>query len=130
MEKLTITKIVRYTTNKEGEKLINRNGKPYERVSIKTEEKGDKWISGFGSRSNQEWKEGDVVEVNVVQNGEYLNFETPRSAISPNEFNDLKVRMDSIESRLSALEMGGEEPTSDDSNVPFWCSLLIKVAQQ
>jgi len=119
MEKLTITKIVRYTTNKEGEKLINRNGKPYERVYITTEEKGDKWISGFGSRSNQEWKEGDVVEVNVVQNGEYLNFETPRSSVSPQALEDLKMRLENIESRLSALEMGGEEPTPDDSNVPF-----------
>jgi len=121
MEKLTLVNVYRTTTNKEGEKLINRNGKPYERVSIKAEEKGDKWISGFGSRSNQNWAEGDVVEVNVVQNGEYLNFETPRSSVSPQALDDLKVKIENIESRLSKLEMGKEEPTSDDNNpdLPF-----------
>jgi len=37
-----------------------------------------KWISGFQNSANKDWKEGDEVEVTIKQNGEYLNFETPK----------------------------------------------------
>lgn len=52
-------------------------GKPYESVGIKTQEYGDKWLSGFGRADNKSWKAGDTVDVNVVEKGEYLNFEMP-----------------------------------------------------
>lgn len=78
MTKLTLTKV--YTTNKdkEGNELKSKKGIPYTRMSIKAQEYGDKWISGFQNKDNKDWKEGDTVEVEIKENGEYLNFETPK----------------------------------------------------
>lgn len=73
--KLTITKIYRNNKSKEGVPFVSKKGNPYVKVSIKTQEYGDKWLSGFGGGWNMGWKEGDVVEVEVKPNGEYLNFE-------------------------------------------------------
>lgn len=78
METITLTKI--YTTNKDkaGNQLMSKNNKPYTRMSIKCSEHGDKLISGFQNQQNQNWKEGDKVEVIIKENGQYLNFETPK----------------------------------------------------
>lgn len=77
MTKVTLTKI--YTTDKDksGNPLKSKTGNPYTRLSIQTKEYGDKWISGFQNKSNQNWKEGDTVEIIIKENGQYLNFETP-----------------------------------------------------
>jgi hypothetical protein len=68
---LTITQISRK------DKTSAKSGKPFESVGIKTQEYGDKWLSGFGRADNKSWKVGDTVDVNVVEKGEYLNFEMP-----------------------------------------------------
>lgn len=54
------------------------SGKPYTSLSIKAKEYGDKWLSGFDSNETKNWNIGDVVEVEVVQKGEYLNFTVPK----------------------------------------------------
>ena len=74
IKKLRLTRVFRNTKDKDGKDLINKNNKPYERVSIKTEEYNDKWLSGFGNDNNKEWKEGDEVTLEVVEKGQYLNF--------------------------------------------------------
>lgn len=57
-------------------------GKPYTSLSIKTIEHGEKFLSGFGSKDNAYWKEGEKVEITVnevLKDGKtYLNFETPK----------------------------------------------------
>lgn len=78
MEKVTLTKIYTTDKDKQDNPLKSKDGKPYTRMSIKTQEHGDKWISGFQNSVNKNWKEGDEVEVTIKQNGEYLNFETPK----------------------------------------------------
>ena len=78
MEKVKITKIYRSTEDKNGNKLVNKNGIAYTRLSLKTLQHGEKYLSGFGSKENENWKEGDEVEIIIKQNGEYLNFETPK----------------------------------------------------
>lgn len=117
MEKLTLTKVFRATTNRDGTPLVSKNGKPYTRLLLKAEKYGDKWISGFGNSSNASWKDGDTVEVQVTQNGDYLNFETPK-------------REDKIEARLKKLEdavFGGAKTTApkaaDDDKLPDYPEL-------
>lgn len=71
--KLTLTHISRFDKT-------SKTGKPFVSVSIKAQEYGEKYISGFGNKANQDWKVGDVVEVEKVeQKGQYLNFEMPKS---------------------------------------------------
>lgn len=43
-------------------------------VSIMTEQYKDKWLGGWEDDVNKDWKEGDDVDVQIEQNGEYLNF--------------------------------------------------------
>lgn len=77
MEKLTITRVFRSDKDKEGKPLKTKDGRAYEKIAIKTKEYGDKWLSGFGSNWNGSWKEGDIIQVDVEANGEYLNIKKP-----------------------------------------------------
>lgn len=95
MQKVTLKKVYSTDTDKEGNKLMGKNGKPYTRMSIQTEEHGDRWISGFQNASNKEWKEGDTVELVVEEKGEYLNFKVPNKS-------DAKVG--ELEARVAKLE--------------------------
>lgn len=44
-----------------------KTGKPYTSLSLKATEYGDRFISGFGSKESENWKAGDVVEVEVTE---------------------------------------------------------------
>ena len=77
MKNLTLTSIQRYNKDKEGNPLKTKDGRPYTRLVIRCKEYGDKMLSGFDSIQTQSWREGDTVEVEVEQKGEYLNFKIP-----------------------------------------------------
>ncbi len=70
MEQITIAEINRYN------KTSKSTGKPFVSVAIKTSD--GRSISGFGNKDNEHWQSGDVVEVDITQKGEYLNFTTPK----------------------------------------------------
>jgi hypothetical protein len=101
---LHLTKVYRSSKDKNGNPLKTRAGKPYERVSIKTQEYGDKWLSGFGATWNGNWQDDSVVNVEVEESGQYLNFKR----IDP---------MIELEQRVSKLEAavfkGGNNFMSD-----------------
>ncbi len=78
MEKLKLTRVNRTTSDKEGNALKTKDNRPYTRLSIKTEQYPDKWISGFDGPTTKDWKVGDEVEAEVVPNGEYLNLKIPK----------------------------------------------------
>lgn len=104
---VTLTKI--YTTNKDkaGNPLKSAKGVPYTRMSIKTEEHGDKWISGFQNKESINWKEGDTVEVEVTQSGEYLNFSTPKKEDKlAHDIESINIKLGSIYSILQAMYKG------------------------
>lgn len=103
MEK--ITNIYRTSKDKNGSPLKTRDGREYTRISIKTQEHGVKWISGFENYQNANWKEGDVVDIEVTTNGEYLNFKS-------------LSKLDLLERRVEALEKlinkPNDKPQNDD----------------
>lgn len=105
--KAVLTKVYRTNKDKQGNKLKTKDGREYERISIKTQEHGDKWLSGFGAPWNDSWNEGDIVNVNVETRGEYLNF----SKVDP---------MEEVESRLKRLEdaVFSKGPIIEDSDLP------------
>lgn len=98
MQKLTITGIWRNTTDKQGNPLKSAKGFPYTKLSFKCKEHGDKYIGGFGNKENEGWQIGDVVEVIIKENGQYLNFEMPKKEDINNE------RIETLEKRISDLE--------------------------
>lgn len=93
-----------------------KTGKPYVSLSVKCNEYGDKYLSGFGSEDNQDWKVGDTVEVEVATKGDYLNFSTPKGAptrqvASTNyqpalDTNRLEVKIDAVLNAINTL--GGQ----------------------
>ena len=79
--------------NKDGSNYVDKNGKPFIRVSI-TAEGLERSASALVYRNIDpiySWKAGDEVQAIVEQNGEYLNI---RAA----------GRLDMLESRIEALE--------------------------
>ena len=107
--KVKITQIYRSDKDKNGNLLKTADGRPYERIAIKTAEYGDRWISGFGNRRNRDWRVGDVVDIEISEvekDGQiYLNFETPS-------------RLDLLEERIGALEVQVDALISERINKP------------
>ena len=94
MEKLTIKKIFKSTKKKDGTPY------PYPRCSIITQERGEVWISGKWDDTTDKWKEGDIVDIQVEQKGNFLNFYIPET---PSE-----KRIRELEARVLKLENGFE----------------------
>lgn len=94
-EKIKIKNIVHYNTDKSGNYYLTKDGRRYTRCVITTED--GRVMSGFGSKFTRNLKEGDEVELEVIQSGEYLNFKVP------------KVDIYSLEKRIKVLEEKIEE---------------------
>lgn len=97
IEKLTLTKIS-FMDQRDGKQLISKTGKPYTMVFIEAADGvkysmyADHTMGAKKLEIAQSWKEGDVVEVNLTQNGQYLNFDIPS-------------KQDYLETRISRLEL-------------------------
>ena len=99
-QKLTITSITRYSNDKEGKPLVTKDNRPYTRLVLKAKEYGDKVLSGFDSYQTKTLKEGDTIEAEVTQNGEYLNFRLP------NKEDRLFKQMEEISGKLVKMNNG------------------------
>ena len=79
--KLKIEKLYRNDKDKNGNPLINKQGKPYSKINVVADEK---FYSGFSGKWNESWKVGDEVEVEVEEtqyNGKtFYNIKAPASA--------------------------------------------------
>lgn len=118
--KLTLTQVFATNKDKNGNQLTSKDGKPYTRMSIKANEYGDKWISGFKNKSNENWKSGDEVECIVEQKGEYLNFSLPKGGMSNegmekilNLLTTIRLEVSQIKEHVVPAKMG-KVPTSID----------------
>lgn len=79
-EKVTISRISFFNKDKDGNNLVNKQGKPYTRVLIDTAD--GRTMSGFKNQTTENWNEGDEVEVEVSEreyNGKtFYNFNVPK----------------------------------------------------
>lgn len=75
--KLTLTKVFISDKDKNGQPLVGQNGRPYKKIAIKAREYGERWLSGFVSSWNENWREGQTVDAEVEQRGDYLNLKRP-----------------------------------------------------
>lgn len=123
--KTRLTNIKVYTNDKDGKPLKTKDGKPYTRMNIQIESHGDKWISGFGNARNKSWQIGDEIDVEVKENGQYLNFEMPKlvpAGMNPEALNELKVAISMLHSdvkHILAILSKPDEPEISPSDVPF-----------
>ncbi len=119
MEKITITRIAR--SNK-----TSSAGKSYVSLGIQANEYGEQWLNGFGNKSNENWNNGDTVEVTIekktVNGKEYLNFETPKSSRGADN-SEVLTKLGKIEYKLDTIikHLSGEDMldrNSDGSPTP------------
>ena len=117
--KLTLTQVQRFTNDKEGNPLKTRDGRPYTRLLIRAKEYGDKSLSGFDGEQAKDWKEGQEVEVEVEQKGEYLNFKLPKKE-NPNakQFEEVLGRLVKIELMLQQIGNAVVPKKKDDYPTP------------
>lgn len=96
--KLTLTQVNRTP------RVSKKTGKPFVSVGIKANEYGDKWLSGFASIENADWEAGDVVDANVEQKGEYLNFTVPKRDSAPTgDINRVEIKVDQALAQLNTI---------------------------
>lgn len=91
--KVTLDKIFR--KEKEGSK-----GK-YISVGLKTPQYPDKWINGFEDDTTKHWKDGDEVEIELIEKDGYLNFKTVGVYIG--DAISKGTQLDRIEQKLNEL---------------------------
>ncbi len=110
MEKITYIK--RNNTNQKGDLLVGKNGKPYVRVSLKVESKGDRYISGFAGVDNADWEVGDEVEMTITEstsldkNGKpYLNFTTKKAEVGSAALGALDEKLEDLLNKVTGISM-------------------------
>lgn len=115
--KVKLTKVFRDHKHKDTKQpLISKDGNPYSKIAIKTEEHREKWLSGFGNSANYFWKKGDVVEVEITEaNGGFLNF-TNEGTMLDTMFKALELRVLKLERSLNKKASGGEVVGDVDFN--------------
>jgi len=120
-----------------GAPLINKKDQPYIMVNIESIEgmKASMYIGQFNGAWDKKldivsnWKQGDLVKVNIEENGQYLNFSLPTKT------DELEVRVEKLETALFGSkateshnvpqtppnnnEQGQEVDPTDISKIPF-----------
>lgn len=130
--KVTLTKVQRSTTNKDGEPYISKNtGKPFTICRIWTVEHGEKSLGGFDSYATDKLKEGDEVEIIIEESGQYLNFKMPSDKVTRKEFDALDARVKALEAKPLTRNRGSNldeyeakqkmenPPEEDGDDLPF-----------
>ena len=110
MTQVTITKVYRSDKDKNGNVLMSKAGRPYTKLAIKTKEYGDRWLSGFDNKDTSSWNDGDTVELNIEEKGEYLNFNTKKSSGQDwgGVIEVIRLELSDLKKRVSNLESGDE----------------------
>lgn len=100
--KIKITYIQHFDKDKTGKPYTNARG-AFKKCLIKCEEKGDQYVSMFGSQTTESWKVGDVVDVEIEEksvNGKiFLNGRLPSSGGF-----ELAKRIGTLESKVEVMQ--------------------------
>lgn len=116
---VTITKIHRSDKSKDGKPFINKNGLAYTRLAIQTREHGQKWLSGFDSKMTADWQEGQEVDIEVTENGEYLNFKVLSETQKLwQAYNEVLKRLVRLEAQMKRIESQGDQRDQGDYQEP------------
>lgn len=124
--KTRLTNLKVYNNDKDGKPLKTKDGKPYTRMNIQIESHGDKWLSGFGNAQNKGWQIGDEIDVEVKENGQYLNFEmpkrTPQGGMSEDQFAQIITGQKMIMNEVMNIKALLSKPVDGEirpEDVPF-----------
>lgn len=127
MTTVTITNLVRE------DRVSKKSGKPFTSIRIGCDKYGQRWLSGFGDSENAQWKNGDTVEIEVEEKGQYLNFKMPpkprNTPLAGDQMTRIEAKLDKILEKLGVEAIRGPlapEPKSEpavikpeEDDVPF-----------
>lgn len=109
-------------------KTSPRTNKPYERVTIKTDRHGDKWLSGFGSLATKDWQVGTEIAINVTssvsQDGTktYWNFDYQKEDSLATRVAKLEINVQLLMNARDAVKTGvttARTAVGPTSTVPY-----------
>lgn len=112
MEHVTITKLFITDKNRDGKPFKDKNGKPFWKISIKTDKTGNDWYSSLAFKQDDELlqlKEGDEKLLTFTEEEGYKNFKLP------SKYDVLDAKLDELNHRVLKLE---RSRTSDGTEVP------------
>lgn len=120
MEQHKITKYYSSPKNKDGKEYKTKDGKPFVRVAIQTDQLSEGvWASANAFNADDQilkLKQGDVVTLKIWQEGQWWNFKLPT------RLDNLEERIESLEAALFSKEMKIEPkgaPNTDIESLPF-----------
>lgn len=115
VEKITISRIGFFDKDKQGNQLKNKDGKPYTRCLIDSTD-GRK-ISGFRDETNTHWKQGDEVEIDVEQKGEYWNFKmlkANKAGVNQEQIDRIEKMVTEIYRHVVPAQSANKAPSKSD----------------
>ena len=124
IETLTITKIFINHESKTGEKFVSaKTGKKFWKIAIQVDEqdyKGEYLTDLIFEETDErfEWKTGQMINVIVSRNNQYLNFKLPK------QIDYLEMRIEALENLLNSGKLQTKKDTpilgvEEDSEIPF-----------
>ena len=125
IKQILVTKIDKYDKNKDGEDysyVSKKDGKKHKfmRVIVNYEGGSEQISHGAFNPSDPilEWKPGEMHQVVLKQNGNYINFD------EPSQLDMLEYRIELLESAFKSLQHNGvidiqEEPEEENEEVEW-----------
>lgn len=101
------------------ENKVGQSGKSYESCRILTtnSQGQDVWVSGFGSQTTHTWENGDSIDVDLEQRGQYWNFkENGNTKPSPDKKLALLEKIDRKLDLLLSRGVNGQVSSENASN--------------
>lgn|SRR5574343_534160 len=116
LKQITINKVYRNDSKKDGTKYVDKKGKPFQMVTIMTRGKEGQDVRMSTIDYQNEYAElmdGQTIELDVTKNGEYINFKYP------SEVQRLSKRVDELEKRIKDLEQSIIEDSPKAESSPM-----------
>ncbi len=106
--KITLTKLTKFTKDKDGNPLKTKDGRNYTRLLINSNEYGERTLSGFDGEQTQNWQIGDTVEVEIKEvefnDKKYLNFSVPKKEnLNQDKLDKILVELAFIHNQVNVI---------------------------
>lgn len=118
-----IRRITSFDKKKDGTPILTKQGKPYKRVLIDIDPSvvDDEEFTGKLSmldfdNVSDDWSEGDKITGTVTRNGDFWNFELPKTNLK-DRVRELERENEELKRKIAILELSSEKELEED--LPF-----------
>lgn len=86
-----------------------------DKIALKTDKHGDKWVSSFKTKGTENWKEGDEVSIAVQAKGDFLNF-TLEEVAGAVDLSGVEARLTRLETKVFGEKVKEVNPDDEDGS--------------